>query len=185
MKKTALITGILGQDGAYLAKLLLEKDYTVYGLIRRYTNPNFGNTDYLGVTKKIEFLPHQGLYIYKYKGKMFHFKNKRNDILVTPNHKMLLKRETGKNFEFMCAEDIVSYRFNFLNSNDFIGKEKILFILPPIKHKQNRKHKKYTNQEKLKKIPFDLWLEFLGYYVSEGGLQKRATFGIPQKRGGC
>ena len=134
-------------------------------------------------TKKIEFLPHQGLYIYKYKGKMFHFKNKRNDILVTPNHKMLLKRETGKNFEFMCAEDIVSYRFNFLNSNDFIGKEKILFILPPIKHKQNRKHKKYTNQEKLKKIPFDLWLEFLGYYVSEGGLQKRATFGIPQKRG--
>jgi len=56
MKKTALITGILGQDGAYLAKLLLEKDYTVYGLIRRYTNPNFGNTDYLGVTKKIEFL---------------------------------------------------------------------------------------------------------------------------------
>lgn len=56
MQKTALITGILGQDGPYLAKLLLEKDYKVYGLIRRYTNPNFSNTDYLGVTDKIEFV---------------------------------------------------------------------------------------------------------------------------------
>ena len=41
MKKTALVTGTLGQDGAYLCKLLLEKDYKVYGLIKRYTNPNF------------------------------------------------------------------------------------------------------------------------------------------------
>ncbi|MFC1623233.1 GDP-mannose 4,6-dehydratase [Patescibacteria group bacterium] len=56
MKKKALITGILGQDGPYLAKLLIEKDYEVYGLIRRYTNPNFENTDYLGVTEKINFL---------------------------------------------------------------------------------------------------------------------------------
>ncbi len=56
MKKTALITGILGQDGPYLAKLLLEKDYEVFGLIRRYANPNFCNTDYLGVTEKIAFI---------------------------------------------------------------------------------------------------------------------------------
>jgi len=56
MKKTVLITGILGQDGPYLAKLLLEKDYEVYGLIRRYANPNFGNTDYLGVTNNINFI---------------------------------------------------------------------------------------------------------------------------------
>lgn len=56
MKKTALITGILGQDGPYLAKLLLEKDYTVYGLIRRYANPNFSNLDYLGITDKVEYV---------------------------------------------------------------------------------------------------------------------------------
>ena len=54
--KTALITGILGQDGPYLAKLLLEKGYKVYGLMRRYSNPNFSNTDYLGITDKIEFI---------------------------------------------------------------------------------------------------------------------------------
>tara|TARA_R100001460_G_scaffold83037_1_gene123927 strand:- start:6 stop:983 length:978 start_codon:yes stop_codon:yes gene_type:complete len=36
-KKKALITGISGQDGSYLAELLLEKDYDVYGLIRRHS----------------------------------------------------------------------------------------------------------------------------------------------------
>jgi len=56
MAKTALITGILGQDGPYLAKLLLEKGYKVYGLIRRYSNPNFSNLDFLGITKKIELV---------------------------------------------------------------------------------------------------------------------------------
>jgi len=35
MKKKALITGISGQDGSYLAEFLLEKDYEVYGIIRR------------------------------------------------------------------------------------------------------------------------------------------------------
>src|SRR3989339_2261250 len=56
MAKTAIVTGILGQDGPYLAKLLLGKDYKVYGLIRRYSNPTFDNLDFLGVTKKIEFV---------------------------------------------------------------------------------------------------------------------------------
>ena len=56
MKKTALITGILGQDGPYLAQLLLEKDYKVYGMIRRYSQPNFYNLEYLKLVDKIEFI---------------------------------------------------------------------------------------------------------------------------------
>jgi GDPmannose 4,6-dehydratase len=56
MKKTAIITGILGQDGPYLANLLLKKKYKVYGLMQRYSNPNFENTDYLDITDKIEFI---------------------------------------------------------------------------------------------------------------------------------
>ena len=35
LKKKAFITGINGQDGSYLAELLLEKDYDVYGIVRR------------------------------------------------------------------------------------------------------------------------------------------------------
>lgn len=40
-KKTAIITGITGQDGAYLAKLLIEKGYSVYGTYRRASSTNF------------------------------------------------------------------------------------------------------------------------------------------------
>jgi GDPmannose 4,6-dehydratase len=40
MAKRALITGITGQDGSYLAELLLEKGYEVYGMIRRLSAPN-------------------------------------------------------------------------------------------------------------------------------------------------
>ncbi len=41
MKKKAFITGITGQDGSYLAELLLEKGYEVHGLVRRSSSPNF------------------------------------------------------------------------------------------------------------------------------------------------
>ena len=41
MKKTAFITGITGQDGAYLAELLLSKGYEVTGGFRRLSTPNF------------------------------------------------------------------------------------------------------------------------------------------------
>ena len=45
--KTALITGITGQDGSYLAELLLEKGYMVHGLIRRSSSFNTGRIDHL------------------------------------------------------------------------------------------------------------------------------------------
>lgn len=47
MKKVALITGITGQDGSYLAELLLEKGYEVHGLIRRSSSFNTGRIDHL------------------------------------------------------------------------------------------------------------------------------------------
>ena len=45
--KTALITGITGQDGSYLAELLLEKRYAVHGIIRRSSSFNTGRIDHL------------------------------------------------------------------------------------------------------------------------------------------
>jgi GDPmannose 4,6-dehydratase len=56
MKKTAIVTGILGQDGPYLAKLLLEKDYTVYGIMQRYSNPNLYNLKFLNIDKDINLI---------------------------------------------------------------------------------------------------------------------------------
>ncbi|MEC8184137.1 MAG: GDP-mannose 4,6-dehydratase, partial [SAR324 cluster bacterium] len=46
-QKTALITGVTGQDGAYLAELLLKKGYTVHGIKRRSSSFNTGRIDHL------------------------------------------------------------------------------------------------------------------------------------------
>ena len=56
MKKIAFVTGMTGQDGPYLAKHLLEKDYKVYGLVKRYSNPNLSNLNYLGIQNDVELI---------------------------------------------------------------------------------------------------------------------------------
>jgi len=51
--KKAIITGITGQDGAYLAELLLEKEYEVYGTYRRTSSVNFWRIEELGIEKHV------------------------------------------------------------------------------------------------------------------------------------
>jgi GDPmannose 4,6-dehydratase len=55
--KVALITGITGQDAAYLAEFLLKKKYKVYGTFRRTSTPNFWRLNHLGIEDKINFIP--------------------------------------------------------------------------------------------------------------------------------
>ena len=54
--KKALITGVTGQDGGYLAKLLLSKGYKVYGAQRRNTGKRYWRLDELDITDQIEFV---------------------------------------------------------------------------------------------------------------------------------
>jgi len=54
--KTAMITGITGQDGAYLAKFLLNKGYNIIGLIRDNLGVNIKNLKYLYIDDKINFI---------------------------------------------------------------------------------------------------------------------------------
>lgn len=55
-KPKIIITGITGQDGAYLAKLLLKKGYAVVGILRSSTKNNLSNLDYLGIKNQITFV---------------------------------------------------------------------------------------------------------------------------------
>jgi GDPmannose 4,6-dehydratase len=55
--KRALITGITGQDGAYLSQFLLDKGYEVYGAFRRTAGLNLTGLKYLGVDDKVQYLP--------------------------------------------------------------------------------------------------------------------------------
>ncbi|MDP4008218.1 MAG: GDP-mannose 4,6-dehydratase [Candidatus Peregrinibacteria bacterium] len=56
MAKKAFITGITGQDGPFLAKLLLEKGYEVYGGVRRASTPNMRNLEFLGIDKDVKLI---------------------------------------------------------------------------------------------------------------------------------
>lgn len=53
---TAIITGITGQDGSYLAKLLVDNGYEVIGLVRSYPNINNRGLEYLGVKDKVRLV---------------------------------------------------------------------------------------------------------------------------------
>jgi GDPmannose 4,6-dehydratase len=56
VSKKAFITGITGQDGAYLAKLLLDKGYEVYGLMARRSTDTLWRLQYLGVDNHVQLL---------------------------------------------------------------------------------------------------------------------------------
>ena len=58
--KKAIVTGITGQDAAYLAELLLEKGYEVYGTYRRTSSVNFWRIEELGIEK------HPNLHLVEY-----------------------------------------------------------------------------------------------------------------------
>lgn len=55
-KKIALVCGVSGQDGAYLAKLLLEKEYEVWGSSRDVQSSTFGNLTALGIKDQVKYL---------------------------------------------------------------------------------------------------------------------------------
>lgn len=55
--KKALITGVTGQDGAFLSRFLLEKGYKIYGGYRRISSPNFWRLEHLGIQDKVELIP--------------------------------------------------------------------------------------------------------------------------------
>ena len=57
MAKRALITGVTGQDGAYLSKLLLEKGYEVYGAYRRTASTDFGRLAEVGADGEVRRIP--------------------------------------------------------------------------------------------------------------------------------
>ena len=54
--KTALITGVMGQDGSYLSKLLLNKGYKVYGATRRNGSGSDWRHEYLGIKNEVEII---------------------------------------------------------------------------------------------------------------------------------
>jgi GDPmannose 4,6-dehydratase len=92
--KKAIITGITGQDGAYLAQLLLEKGYKVYGTYRRSSSMNFWRIEELGIQD------HENLQLLEY------------DLNDQSNNIRLLERIQPDEFYNLAAQSFVGVSFD-------------------------------------------------------------------------
>ncbi len=73
-KKKAIISGISGQDGAYLAQLLIENDYEVIGLTRNSNQSNASGLEYLGIQNRVTLLECNLLDIEQIRAILIHYK---------------------------------------------------------------------------------------------------------------
>jgi intein/homing endonuclease len=120
-------------------------------------------------TDTIRFEKPLKLYAYDYDGVMYHFTSRAGvDILVTPEHKILFKTFESPKWRVDKAENLP--KRVILKSVAKFEEEKPVkdFVLPSVEIKTA--HGKTLRVEEPKTINMDDWLEFLGYYLSEGGL---------------
>ena len=130
--KTALITGITGQDGSYLAKFLLGKGYTVFGTFRRVSTPNFWRLLDLEIEDKIHYIP--------------------ADLIDTPSLIESIKASKPDEVYHLAAQSYVGSSFDQpLTSGEFSGLavvrmlESIRLIDPQIKFYQASSSELYGN----------------------------------------
>jgi len=123
MAKRALITGITGQDGAYLARLLLDTDYEVIGLSRNSTKPNIRGLRYLGIENEVAVI----------RANLLDRKNVINIMEKTePDevYNLAAQSSVGLSFE----QPVGTLQFNILSAANLL--EAIRFINPNIKYYQ-------------------------------------------------
>lgn len=124
-------------------------------------NPENGSLEY--------HLPEDKAYLYDYEGDMIHFNGRAVDTLVTPDHDMwvnLNPYSSPDKWKKCKAEDIQTRQFRFKVAADQcdIGEDIQYFDLPYVPYVY---HTHYSNDKNFS-IPMKDWLEFLGYFISEG-----------------
>jgi|TARA_R100000479_G_scaffold157223_1_gene93919 GDPmannose 4,6-dehydratase len=112
--KKAIITGITGQDGGYLAKLLLSKGYKVYGAQRRNTGKRYWRLDELGIRDDIEIVD--------------------IDLMEPYNISKLLDKVQPDEFYNLAAQSFVALSFDQPQVTTHTNANGVLNILDAIKH---------------------------------------------------
>ena len=109
-----------------------------------------------------------------YKGKMFQIRGEAINLLITPNHNLYAKKYTKDSFKLIQVKTAfknVKSQWKFKKDAKWNGKEEKFFILPKyFKKFTNKTKKNRTSYKKPLKLDMDSWLEFFGYWISEGSL---------------
>src|SRR5688500_9139538 len=116
--KKALITGITGQDGSYLAELLLAKGYEVHGIIRRASSFNTGRIDHLYKDPHIN-----GVHLFLHYG----------DIADSTNLIKLLYRIQPDEVYHLAAQRHVRVSLDIREYNDGLTSLRTIRILEPMR----------------------------------------------------
>jgi GDPmannose 4,6-dehydratase len=113
MKKNVIITGITGQDGAYLAHYLLKKNFNVFGILRRNSTDPFKRLDHLNIKNDINFIS------------LDLSENKQVDLVI---------RKIKPDFFFnLAAQSFVGYSFDNPTYTDLINNNAVINILESIR----------------------------------------------------
>ena len=122
-------------------------------------------------TGKIEFQKPTKIHNYSYKGKMYRLKTKRVDLLVTPNHNLLVSgcdfRKLPE-FSLKTAEESFGKSKRFKKDGNWIGKKSKYFTLPAVNIKHGSRYYSGLRIKKEKKLPIKPWLKFFGFWIAEG-----------------
>lgn len=117
------------------------------------------------ITREIEYVGISHRQVYRHSGDMVHFYNHALDCLVTPEHRMVYLNKTDDRIEFLPAAEYRKGNGAFYRNCEY--------------HANDKKEIKIGNTI----IDFDLFCEFMGYYLSDGSLIRDWQIVISQKNG--
>jgi len=120
---------------------------------------------------KVEPQNPQKIFIYKYKGKMYRLKTKRVDLLVTPNHKLLVSGcdfRKPPSFFLKEAEFLFNKSKKFKKDGIWVGKNEKYFTLSAIQIKHGNDYYSGFRNKKEKRFLIKPWLKFFGFWIAEG-----------------
>ena len=113
MKKSVIISGISGQDGSYLARYLLDKNYNVYGIIRRVSSNPYDRLEFLKIKNYIKFIS--------------------LDISENKQIDSIIRKIKPEIFYNLAAQSFVGYSFDNPLYTDMINNSSVINILESIR----------------------------------------------------
>ncbi|MBE3128195.1 MAG: GDP-mannose 4,6-dehydratase [Actinobacteria bacterium] len=160
--KIAMITGITGQDGAYLSKFLLSKGYNIIGVLRKNKKFNLKNLEYLGVSNKINFIEMDLLDL------PFIIKILENNN-IDEIYNFAAQSSVGLSFNI----PLETINFNIISTTNLL--EAIRIVNPKIKYYQASSSEMFGNVEK-QNLPINETTAF--HPISPYGTSKAASHWI-------
>jgi len=99
---------------------------------------------------------------FEYHGNMYHVKNRFVDLVVTPNHKMLVSGRFSKKLKLELVTDIFGKSRRYKLSGNWISQDPKFFVLPSDKYQDRNRDLKEI------KIDWQTWIKFMALYLAEG-----------------